>query len=58
MHLDEQRGYEMVPAAAGGCVMAVLEFLNRNARVAVVVGVAVAAMGAAGAVGWLTAPTF
>jgi hypothetical protein len=36
--------------------MHVLYFLNRNARVAVVVGVAVAALGAAGTIGWITAP--
>lgn len=33
-----------------------LEFLNRNARVAVVVGVVLGAVGAAGAFGWMTAP--
>lgn len=33
-----------------------LEFLNRNARVAVVIGVVLGAVGAAGAFGWLTAP--
>ena len=33
-----------------------LEFLNRNARVAVVVGVVLGAVSAASAFGWLTAP--
>jgi hypothetical protein len=34
----------------------VFEFINRNARIAIAVGVVVAAVGAAGAIGWLTAP--
>lgn len=33
-----------------------LEFLNRNARVAVVLALVVAAVGVATAVGWMTAP--
>ena len=33
-----------------------LEFLNRNARVAVVVAVVLGAVGAAASFGWLTAP--
>lgn len=33
-----------------------LEFLNRNARVTLVVGAATAAVFAAGVLGWLTAP--
>lgn len=33
-----------------------LEFVNRNARVAIVVAIAAAAVGAATAIGWITAP--
>lgn len=33
-----------------------LEFLNRNARVAVVIAVALGAVGAAASIGWITAP--
>ena len=33
-----------------------LDFLNRNARIAIVVGVVISAVGAAGAIGWMTAP--
>jgi len=32
------------------------EFLSKNARVAVVVGLVIGAIGAAGAIGWITAP--
>lgn len=34
----------------------ILYFVHRNARIAVVVGVVMAVVGAAGAIGWLTAP--
>jgi len=44
-------------ASGGVTVMfGFLEFLNRNARVAVVVGVALGAIGAAASIGWITAP--
>ena len=34
----------------------VFEFINRKARIAIAAGVVVAAVGAASAIGWLTAP--
>jgi hypothetical protein len=36
--------------------MGILYFLNRNARVALAFGAAAAALGLAGAIGWITAP--
>jgi hypothetical protein len=36
--------------------MGFIYFLNRNARIAIVIGVMVAALGAAGTIGWITAP--
>jgi len=36
--------------------MSILYFLHRNARVALGVGLCVGALGAAGAIGWITAP--
>ena len=36
--------------------MNILYFLHRNARIAVVIGLVAAAMGGAGAIGWITAP--
>lgn len=42
---------------SGEDVMAgILDFMHRNARIAVALGVVVGAVGAAGAIGWLTAP--
>jgi|TARA_Y100000114_G_scaffold135660_1_gene136621 hypothetical protein len=40
----------------GGLIMNLLYFLNRNARVALAIALGVAALGAAGAIGWITAP--
>jgi hypothetical protein len=37
--------------------MGILNFLSRNARVAVVIAIGLGALSAAGAIGWLTAPT-
>ena len=34
----------------------VFDFLSKNARVAVVTGLVIGAVGAAGAIGWITAP--
>lgn len=34
----------------------VFVFVHRNARVALAVGIVAAAVGAAGAIGWITAP--
>lgn len=36
--------------------MNLLYFLNRNARVALAIALGVAALSAAGAIGWITAP--
>jgi len=36
--------------------MNILNFISRNARVAVVVAIGLGALSAAGAIGWLTAP--
>jgi hypothetical protein len=36
--------------------MNILYFLNRNLRAAIVVTVAAAGLGAAGVIGWITAP--
>lgn len=35
---------------------AVLGFMSRNMRIAVAIGVVAAAVGGAGAIGWITAP--
>lgn len=34
----------------------ILGFMSRNARIAVAIGVVAAAVGGAGAIGWMTAP--
>ena len=39
-----------------GVVMSILYFLHRNARIALVVAIAAGALGAAGTIGWITAP--
>lgn len=36
--------------------MGIFQFLNRNARIAITAAIVLAAMGGAGAIGWLTAP--
>lgn len=36
--------------------MGIFQFLNRNARIAIAAAIVLAAMGGAGAIGWLTAP--
>lgn len=35
---------------------ALLSFMGRNVRIAVAIGVVAASVGAAGAIGWMTAP--
>jgi len=50
--------YGVVPASGGVQAMfgGIFDFIHRNARIALAIGVVTAAVGAAGAVGWITAP--